>query len=228
MKNDAKSNLILTPTPDGSYTLKIADKDETYHSVNGARTESQYVYIEQGLARINKPSIRILEVGFGTGLNAYLAWQFAVQHQKQISYTAVEKYPIQPDNLPPPEFIGNDSGKIAVWKMLHQSKWDAEASIDNNFQLHKKLDSIENTVFNKKFDIVFFDAFAPSVQPEIWSTEIFKNIFFTLEPGGILVTYSSAGLTKMALTEVGFQIERLKGPPGKKHMLRATSPISFL
>ncbi|MEK0420208.1 MAG: hypothetical protein RLZZ161_59, partial [Bacteroidota bacterium] len=227
MKNvDNKSNIVIKETPDGSYTFQLPDLNETYHSINGAKTESQYVYIDQGISKCNSDPICVFEMGYGSGLNAFLTWKFAVTYQKKILYTAVEKYPISAEILKIPDFIKHDKESEHIWKSLHNSDWNTEIKIDTHFVLLKNHNEIEEITLSGKYDIVYYDAFAPSVQPELWSCEIFQKIFDALKPGGILVTYSSAGAVKRALVSVGFQIERLQGPPGKKHMLRGTKSAS--
>lgn len=226
MKNAAnQEHLILTETPDGSYTFRHTVLQETYHSVNGAKTESQHVYIEQGLAKIEKETIHVFELGFGTGLNAFLTWQFAVDNHKTVHYATIEKYPVSPQLLKAPDFTHKKNKSVEIWHLIHSAKWDEANRIDFNFILIKQQADIAEFNFNCCFDIVYYDAFAPSVQPEMWTSEIFQKIYNAITPGGLLVTYSCAGSVKRALTTAGFNIERLKGPPGKKHMLKATKHI---
>lgn len=207
---------------DGSYTFRNPDLHENYHSINGARTESQYVYIEHGLSTLKKEHIDVLEMGFGTGLNAMLTWQFAYLKNKSVFYQTLENRPIEADNLPVPDFIAANKEWANRWMLLHLAGWNQDIQFDHLFRIQKlktDLISFQSTDF---FDIVYFDAFAPSVQPELWTTDIFKKIYGMLRPGGILVTYSSAGIVKRSLLAAGFMTNRIQGPPGKKHMLRAT------
>ncbi|MFN4915537.1 MAG: tRNA (5-methylaminomethyl-2-thiouridine)(34)-methyltransferase MnmD [Sphingomonadales bacterium] len=222
MKNAVDSeSLVFTATPDGSYTFHHPELQENYHSVNGARTESQYVYIDQGLSLVKKDTIHVFEMGFGTGLNAFLAWQHATSNHKTLCYTAIEKYPLASDLLPIPDFIKTNQSGIDAWIKIQTSAWNKLLTIDNHFNLEKIHGDLTACSHNGLYDIIFFDAFAPSAQPELWSENIFRTLFNALNTDGILVTYSSAGLTKRSLVSAGFKIERLKGPPGKKHMIRA-------
>lgn len=221
MKNAVdRDSLIFTTTPDGSYTFHHPELQENYHSVHGARTESQYVYIDQGLTLVKKDKIHVFEMGFGTGLNAFLTWQYSVAKHKTIHYTSIEKYPLPPESLPVPDFIKPNHDEISIWNKIQSLEWDHKGSIDNHFVLEKLHGDIIQTTIQGKFDIVFFDAFAPSAQPELWSESVFRKLFNALNKEGFLLTYSSAGLAKRSLTSAGFKTERLKGPPGKKHMLR--------
>lgn len=217
--------LTLLKTPDGSYTFHDEVLQESYHSVHGAKTESEYVYLDQGLSMINKDRIRVLEMGFGTGLNAFLTWQFALHHQKSIYYRTIEKNPIPPQLLPIPDFVVGNKDEEQLWNSLHAAIWERELCLDSCFTIWKTETDLGAFLTSDRFDIVFFDAFAPSIQPELWTLDVFEKIFILLNPGGMLVTYSSAGTVKRAIQSAGFDLERLPGPPGKKHMLRAFKPV---
>jgi tRNA U34 5-methylaminomethyl-2-thiouridine-forming methyltransferase MnmC len=222
MKNAVNPHaLIFIKTTDGSYTFHDSDLNENYHSINGARTESQYVYIDHGLSTLKKEHIDVLEMGFGTGLNAILTWQFAHLHNKSVYYQTIENRPIAADNLPVPDFIAADKEWAKKWILLHLADWNQGIHFDHLFKILKLQTDLTSFQTTNYFDIVFFDAFAPSVQPELWTAAIFKRIYRMLKPGGILVTYSSAGIVKRSLVESGFMVNRIQGPPGKKHMLRA-------
>lgn len=226
MKNAVDDKrLTLLKTPDGSYTFYDEVLQENYHSVHGAKTESEYVYINQGLSTITKDRIRVLEMGFGTGLNAYLTWQFALHYQKSIYYRTIEKNPISPQLLPTPNFIGGNKEQEQLWNSLHAVVWEREFCLDSCFTFWKTETDFGTFSTADGFDIVFFDAFAPSIQPELWTLDIFEKVFTLLYPGGMIVTYSSAGAVKRAIQSAGFDLQRLPGPPGKKHMLRAFKPL---
>lgn len=213
-------------TGDGSHTLFVPALNEHFHSVHGAVQESTFVFIQNGLATVTeKREINILEVGFGTGLNALLALQFAHQHQLKISFTSIEKYP-----LTEKEFLAlNYDAVIDVsqenLKSLHQAAWNQLATITDWFTLKKMLgDLLQVPLENKMYDCLFFDAFAPDKQPELWTEEVFCRMFESLVPGGVLTTYSAKGQVRRNMKSAGFLVERLPGPPGKREMLRATRP----
>lgn len=225
MKKDVDTrHLLLLETPDGSYTFALPESNETYHSVFGAKTESEHIYILNGLSLITQPNIHVVEMGFGTGLNALLAYRFAVLNGKNITYHTCEPFPIDANQLPAPKFIKNNKPLEDCWRQIHQAPWDELFPVCPNFSIHKHQKAFQNFEPAMQADIVFYDAFAPSVQPEMWQAEIFKKVFHYLRSGGILVTYSSAGMAKKAIREAGFVTKRFPGPPGKWHMLRATKP----
>lgn len=223
MKNVVDSTpLIFIKTTDGSYTFRNPDLNENYHSINGAKTESEYVYIQEGLSTLNKEHIDVLEMGFGSGLNAILTWQFAHLNNKSIYYQTIENRPIEGCNLPVPDFIVSSKAWSDRWVTLHLAEWNKDMTLDHLFMIQKVNTDLMSFHTSSYFDIVYFDAFAPSVQPELWTADIFKKIHTMLRPGGVFVTYSSAGNVKRSLFDAGFTVSRIQGPPGKKHMLRAT------
>ncbi len=209
---------------DGSHTLYIAGTDEHYHSTYGALTESRHVFIRNGLLPLLEKynTLHILEIGFGTGLNALLTC--AVTAGKEIVYHAVEAYPLEPEiwkKLNYPELIGGEHTADRFDKM-HASPWGKEVQIRPGFSLYKQQEKAENLHLPERYyHLVYFDAFAPEVQPGLWTTEIFTNIGQSMKHGGILVTYSSKGLVKQNLRAAGFSVKRLPGPPGKRHMVVA-------
>jgi tRNA U34 5-methylaminomethyl-2-thiouridine-forming methyltransferase MnmC len=208
-------------TADGSYTLMLPNEAETYHSVKGARTESSYVFIEQGLQTVHKKEIFVCETGFGTGLNALLSYEYAHQFEIKIHYATCELYPISPEVLPPPRFIENNPFLCDAWQRIHLAHWNHEVKLSDLFSIVKMQQSLEDFLPKKKVNVWFHDAFSPKTQPEMWSVEVFSRLAQHMTTGACLVTYSSAGAVKQALKNAGFVIERLQGPPGKKHMLRA-------
>jgi len=228
----ANSKRKLVITEDGSHTLFVPELNEHYHSVHGAVQESMHVFIQTGLnIIIDKKSISILEVGFGTGLNALLTLREAMEQKKDISFTSIEKYPITVEEieiLNYAAFLGIDFSD--VYKQLHDATWNSYVEIqlscsdDNNnssFQLKKLQLDLLNFITEEKFDLIYFDAFSPNVQPELWSETVFKKMYNCLQPKGILVTYSAKGFVKRNLRAAGFLVKRLPGPPGKREMLRA-------
>lgn len=213
----------LIATADGSHTVLSAETNETYHSENGAINESVHVYIQNGLSQITKNEMNILEIGFGTGLNALLTYQYALEHTKQINYFSIEKFPLGE------ELIGqlNYPEQLKIEKesflRLHNCKWDNWEQINNNFKLFKQQADLTAFDFTKlkNIDLVYFDAFSSSKQPELWTEKIFKQLYQIMLPDGLLTTYSSAGIVKRALRAAGFKVKRKPGPKGKFHMLNA-------
>ncbi len=217
-------NNKLLITEDGSHTVLNSSIEETYHSENGAISESQHVFIENGLSLIDKNETNILEIGFGTGLNALLSLQFATEHKKKINYFTLEKYPLGLEfvnKLNYPEQLNVDR---EVFKNLHTSRWNKVLKVNEYFIFLKLQANLLSVDFNKinNIDLVYFDAFSPSKQPEFWTENVFKQIYLAMSPNGLLSTYSSAGMVKRALRNVGFDVKRKPGPKGKFHMLNAT------
>jgi tRNA U34 5-methylaminomethyl-2-thiouridine-forming methyltransferase MnmC len=211
-------NLKKVTTKDGSPTLYVPELNEHYHSINGAIQESLHVFINEGLQKVIKDYLKILEIGFGTGLNAVLTQQIAEDQNINIYYEAIEKFPLEYDFISDMNFseIPNSS-----FKEIHLAEWGYSVQI-TDFLTIKKIKT-DLLTYNPiaKFDLIYFDAFAPDKQPELWTKEIFSKLYKCLISKGILTTYSSKGSVKRALREAGFTIERIPGPAGKRHMLRA-------
>jgi len=209
-------------TEDGSHTLYVEKLDEAYHSMHGALQESMHVFIKQGLQTISKSSIRILEIGFGTGLNALLTMSFARQSKQQIHYHAVEKYPLIRAEYTQLNFEGLIEGVPSGFlNLMHDAPWEKAVTLSERFTIFK-----ENADFRAMnppgtFDLVYFDAFSPDKQPELWSREVFSSIERTTRTGAVLVTYSSKGAVRRTLISCGFNIQKVPGPPGKREMIRA-------
>lgn len=219
---------IVQATSDGSYTIAIPEMQVTYHSKHGAIQESMHVFINAGLkylmAQVTGP-ISILEMGFGTGLNALLS--MLEQTERQICYESLEAYPLDKqlaDNLNYGACL-NDPSAAAKLRQLHEAPWDQRISLTPYFQLHKHCIKLDEFQPAELYDLVYFDAFAPSAQPSLWTTEVFKKLIDCLNPGGILVTYCSKGDVRRAMQAAGFSVEKIPGPPGKREMVRATKPI---
>lgn len=213
----------IIKTGDGSHTLLVPDLNEHYHSTFGAIQESMHVFIDAGLDKCKgKQNIAILEMGFGTGLNALLT--VLNMTDASILYHGVEAYPLEKEvlaGLNYPELLSNANAKD-VFSKLHDAEWGKKVLINENYHLIKINGKIQEIKLPVNFyELVYFDAFAPDIQPELWAEEIFTKIFHAMKPGGILVTYSAKGLVKQNLRKAGFVVKRLAGPPGKKHMLRA-------
>lgn len=235
--------LLLKITSDGSSTLFHENLKEHYHSVHGALTESKHVFIKNGLLPklSEKDEIRILEIGFGTGLNALLTLHAAVQYAKKIHYTAIEAFPLPEEiylqwiknwMLPYGLTAGSHCNRgilsaldrqndIKILKQLHTSSWNRQNQLHKNFSLLKIQDKIQNVDFDQKFDLVYFDAFAPNKQPEMWTKDVFNKMHQAMEKNATLVTYCAKGEVKRTLKSVGFQVKTLAGPPGKREMISA-------
>lgn len=225
MKNADNSGIIqVLPTADGSYTLLRKDLNETYHSKFGAWNESMHVYIEAGFKYLEKlNSINVLEIGFGTGLNAFLT-AFNTQKQQQIYYTGLETTPIPPELYPIPQQIKEDAALIQLWQAIQHAQWNTEIVLTPNLYFQKLQQNFENFCALQAYDIIYYDAFAPTVQPEIWKKSILQHAFHCLKNGGVLVTYCAKGEVRRNLQAVGFSVQKLPGPLGKREMLRAIKP----
>jgi len=219
-------NLRIVSTGDQSDTIFVPALNESYHSSHGAVQESMHVFIEAGLSHLDPATgtINVLEVGFGTGLNALLTLLEAERQGKKFEYTAIEAYPLErglwrqlnyPDMLCTP-------GHKDIYEKLHLAPWGKPEEITNLFRLHKihnRLEEYSPPV--ETFDLVYFDAFSPSTQPELWTKEIFLKLFLSMKPGAILTTYSVKGDVIRALRASGFIVEKIPGPPGKRQITRA-------
>ena len=210
-------------TADGSTTLHLAEWDEHYHSKHGAIQEANHVFIKMGLSLFfDQSKIAILEIGFGTGLNALLSMLEADKNKLQITYEALEAYPVIEEELANINFIQQLDIPTENFNSLHHSKWEEKVRLTPFFRLKKRKQFIDTIQDENAFDLIYFDAFGPRVQPELWTEAVFLKMFRALKKGGILVTYSANGGVRRAMLAAGFSIEKLQGPPGKREMLRAT------
>lgn len=208
---------------DGSSTIYLPSLNETYHSTHGAITESSHVFIRNGLSFINPTNrnINILEVGMGTGLNVLLTFIESQKLNCEVHFHTLEPYPILPGlamTLNYPLILKEEE----IFKIIHNSSFDEEIPFSSQFSFRKFNQTLEEFIPSHKYELVFFDAFAPSKQPEIWSEDNFRKIFSSVCDGGVLVSYCASGHFKRCLKAVGFSVETLPGPPGKKEMTRAT------
>ena len=203
----------LVQTADGSFTLFIPEVEETYHSTHGAVQESMHVFIENGLKACHKEVIRVLEVGLGTGLNALLSLQHA---SKKIDYCALEPYPLSKEILN--ELAASRSDQFEM--KFHVSNAGEWISIQENFSFVRMEVGLEEFSSEEKFDVIYYDAFGPRVEPGLWTLERIQQCFDLLNEGGIFVTYCAKGEVRRNLQASGFVLERLAGPPGKREMLR--------
>jgi len=217
-------------TGDGSKTIHMPDLNEQYHSKHGALQEARHVFIKTGLdfyrteAESTTALVRILEYGFGTGLNALLT---ALQENDlKIEYTGIEAFPVTKEEVAAMDY-GSLLEAADLYNKLHDADWETPTPITEKFQLTKKQLTFEEIDFNQEFDLIYFDAFGPRTQPELWTLEIFERVYKALDKNGVLVTYCAAGQVRRNLQSAGFTVERLPGPPGKREMLRARKPRLF-
>ncbi|MBK9735696.1 MAG: tRNA (5-methylaminomethyl-2-thiouridine)(34)-methyltransferase MnmD [Saprospiraceae bacterium] len=213
---------IIRLSLDGSHTVTSKIFNENYHSLNGAIQESNIVFIEAGLNYLlpSYKSINVFEMGFGTGLNALLAYIWGQKHKINTTYHTIEAYPLERKiyhKLNYPDILGHRD----VFYQLHDHNWDSELMVSPTFKFKKIHAEIENFNTNHSYDVIFFDAFSPTIQPKLWDVPLLQKMFNLLSDGGILVSYCAQGAFKRHLKACGFSIEVLKGPPGKREMTRA-------
>lgn len=221
-------------TEDGSTTLYVPALNEHYHSIHGAIQESLHIFIRAGIefylqthsTGFPLSELNILEAGFGTGLNAYLSLLYAEKQKIRLQYHSLEKYPLTFEEIQQLNYKTQIPAKNPdLFDWLHASPWETENLISPFFRLHKYQKDFREISFESRFDIVFFDAFNPDIQPYLWTEEVFRNFHKALKPGGILVTYCVKGSVKQALRNLGFMLKKLPGPPGKREILRAQKAV---
>ena len=215
-----KREIIITS--DGSTSIHLPEWEESYHSKHGAIQEAQHVFIKNGLSLCKGQSVSVLEIGFGTGLNAFITFIESQKSNQNIEYVGVEGFPVSAEEVVQMNYVNqlNANQFESEFKMMHTSDWEKNVTISEHFRLTKRKQLFNEINDKNQFDIIYFDAFGYRVQPELWSVEIFAKMFEALKEGGILVTYACRGPIKNAMKEAGFQIEKLAGPPGKREMLR--------
>jgi tRNA U34 5-methylaminomethyl-2-thiouridine-forming methyltransferase MnmC len=248
------TDITIIETSDGSHSLFVPALNETYHSRHGAMQESQWVFIKNGLAsafdsaraskepRIHEAGfgntevklqedqgpersrVRIHEVGFGTGLNALLAMRWAEEHQVNVHFTTLETNVLSPELAAQLNYASSEPERSDFLKM-HTCAWNEDVAVTSYFTLHKAQRRVQDEQAESEYDVVFYDAFGPPTQPEMWTLSIFQRMYSALKPGGIFVTYCAKGQVRRDLQAAGFTVERLPGPPGKREMLRATKPL---
>jgi len=219
--------MILQPviTEDGSSTLFVPELNEHYHSIHGAIQESMHIFIGAGYKEVNSFPVNILEVGYGTGLNAFLTFlESKKDRNAEVNYTAIEKYPLQNDIVHLLNYPGQiNRNKTIVFQTLHSASWEKKVRISEKFTLRKIQCDITCALLpDNFFELVYFDAFGPDIQPELWTEYIFRKIYKSMTNKSFLVTYSVKGTVTRALKAAGFSIEKLPGPPGKREITRAT------
>ncbi|MCF6360386.1 MAG: tRNA (5-methylaminomethyl-2-thiouridine)(34)-methyltransferase MnmD [Cyclobacteriaceae bacterium] len=223
MKKGREIKLFITE--DGSHSLEIPTLNETYHSSHGAIQESNHVFIKNGqeywVEQNQSNRLSIFEVGFGTGLNALLTMQKSEQLSLKIDYTSLELYPLTSELTNQLNYAEQTGFDKKAFQKLHSCHWNEPIVISSYFNLHKIKGSFQDISMNSKFDIIYYDAFAPSKQPEMWTYKLMEKCFAMLNPNGLFVTYSARGQLKRDLKQAGFKVESLPGPPGKFEMVRA-------
>lgn len=213
---------IILSTEDGSHTLYVPSLDEHYHSVNGALQESTHVFIHAGLKEIQKEEIRLLEIGFGTGLNALLSLQYIEGFSsRKLIYHTIERYPLSREITDKLNY-GEATGAMGTewFQKIHAADWGRPVPITDHFILHKIEGDSNHCSFPSDIDLIFFDAFAPDKQPEMWESAIFEKLYKSASPEALIVTYCAKGEVRRRMQNAGFRMERLPGPPGKRHILR--------
>ncbi len=226
-------NRELITTADGSHSLYVKDLDEHYHSIHGAIQEAQHVFIKTGIQYLvsqNYSTISILEIGFGTGLNALLSFLEAEKLNVKLDYTSLEAFPLDTMIVSQLNYVKliskienkNESKLEKAFLDIHKAEWEKKIELSNNFSLQKIKNTLQEITFSSSFDLIFFDAFGPRVQPDMWTEELFSKIYVATNPKGCLVTYCAKGEVKRTLKKVGFIVETLPGPPRKREMVRAT------
>jgi tRNA U34 5-methylaminomethyl-2-thiouridine-forming methyltransferase MnmC len=222
----------ILSTSDGSHTLFVKELREPYHSVNGAITESRHVFIKNGLLYRNKPEVIVFEVGFGTGLNCLLTAIHARENHMKVRYIAVDNYPLADTlihRLNYLSFVGDEYKDL--WEKIHSVAWNSETPVSGSFSLRKCKTDLTEYLFSEELpllDVVYFDAFSPDIQPEMWQSGIFDHIFGRCREGAVLTTYSAKGAVRRKWISSGFTVHTLLGPPGKREMLRGIKPADII
>jgi tRNA U34 5-methylaminomethyl-2-thiouridine-forming methyltransferase MnmC len=214
----------IIKTADGSDTLYVKDIDEHYHSTFGAIQESMHVFINAGLLTCDKTSLTVFEAGFGTGLNVWLTFLHSLKNGLKIRYSSIEKYPLSSELYESLNYPLCLDEKKDTFLRIHKASWNDEIKLSDNFSLHKFQSDLTNFDFSpiQDIDLIYFDAFSPEKQPELWDEAIFRSLYDHTSARGKLVTYCAKGSVRRSLIKAGFITERIPGPPGKREMLRAT------
>ena len=200
----------------------VPELNEHYHSVKGARTESLHIFIDMGLKAVSTTHPQVLEIGFGTGLNALLTLEAAEADKRPVHYTGIELYPLAWEEVDVLKYSDNP-----LFKTLHSVPWEEDVVITPYFTLKKIREDARKAVNTKRsFDVIYFDAFAPEKQPEMWDEALFRNLYTSMNAGGVLTTYCAKGIIRRMLQSVGFKVERLPGPPGGKREILRASKVS--
>ncbi|MBI34293.1 MAG: SAM-dependent methyltransferase [Flavobacteriales bacterium] len=220
---DLSKNRKIIKTNDGSHTLVVPELNEHYHSIHGAVNEANHVFLKMGLDEFMKQKaslVNVFEVGFGTGLNALLSAKWAKINSCNLHYTSIEKYPVSKEEFDQLNY-GISVNEIEIYEKIYSTPWNELNKVSKSFYLKKLNLDILKDVLPGGFDVVFFDAFAPNKQPELWTVSVFKKMYEIMNKNSLLVTYCCQGQAKRNMIEAGFSVEKVPGPPGKREMLRA-------
>lgn len=213
----------IIKTLDGSTTIHLEEWNESYHSKHGAIQEAKHVFIKNGLSLFENNPVAILEIGFGTGLNAFITFLESKRKQQIIDYVGVEAYPVKAEEVLGMNYVAELEALEFdnIFEKMHKSEWNEKTELSHTFSLTKRKQFFDEIDDFETFDLIYFDAFGYRVQPELWSEEIFQKMYNSLKPKGVLVTYAARGVVKRNMISVGFTVEKLAGPPGKREMFRA-------
>ena len=216
---------IITATGDGSPTLYVPEINEHYHSIHGAVQESTFVYIDNALNKVKKQNIRLFEVGFGTGLNAMLTCIEAERQKRSISYYSIEKFPVGYSMWRELEKYYKKKPAVSeIYRLINDCEWESAFQLTKYFTLHKIKSDFTTYYSAMKYDVIYFDAFSPEVQPELWTPEIFIKIGNMMDHGAVLSTFSAKGQVRRNIMSAGITAVRIAGPPGKREMIMAIKP----
>lgn len=218
-----KREIIITS--DGSTTIHLPEWNEQYHSIHGAIQEAYHVFIKSGFEVIKKEVISILEIGFGTGLNCFIT---LLETEKNIDYIGIEAYPVIKEEVEKLNYVSKlkAENNRNLFEKIHEVSWEKKHTIAPHFLLTKRKQFFSEITDKNCFDLIYFDAFGARVQPDSWTEDIFKIMFTALKSEGVLVTYAAKGSVRRAMQSVGFHVERLPGPPGKREMLRGVKLLT--
>ncbi len=226
--SEFRQHLQLIQTDDGSQTLLNTNIDSTYHSLHGALTETDHVFIKSGLEQIlanQNDNLAILEMGFGTGLNALATAVHVTDKKVEVDYHSLEMFPVPKEIWSQYHLPDKLADQQPLLEAMHAAPWNKKVKVADNFNLYKHNVSLLDFSPEEKFNLVYFDAFEPAKQPELWTEKVFGKIFDWMLPNGILTTYCCKGDVRRAMIKVGFEVERIPGPPGKREMIRAKKPL---
>jgi tRNA U34 5-methylaminomethyl-2-thiouridine-forming methyltransferase MnmC len=212
----------LISTADGSHTIYVPELNEHYHSIHGAVQESAFIFIRNGFETCKADNLNIFEVGFGTGLNALLTAVNSCRGCREINYTTIEKYPLDRKIISSlnHHLYAGERGR-EIYNSIHSSRWNIMVNICQNFNLKKIKGDLTEKPLTGNYDLIYFDAFGPDKQPEMWTRDIFARISAVTNKNGVFVTYSAKGEVKRNLQLCGFEVSLLPGPPGKRQIIRA-------
>lgn len=213
----------IIQTNDGSTSIFLPELNETYHSKHGAIQEANHVFIKNGFSLFEGKSVSVLEIGFGTGLNALITYNEALKSKQNVHYVGVEAYPVSFEDAMKMNYVEEINPALKeLFLKLHESDWDLITNLNHNFTFLKQKKHFQEIEDFNSYDLIYFDAFGFDVQPELWEESIFNSMFKALKMNGILVTYACRSVIKKNMIIAGFKVEKLPGAPGKREMLRAT------